>query len=71
MWIIASSIIAVYLAVGVGFINGLYLSADIMGYDKESTLIDIIVCAATWPSGVYMLSKSAKKARERKRNGKL
>lgn len=71
MWIIASSIIAVYFAVGVGFINGLYLSAVAVGYDEEPTLIDIIVCAVTWPSGVYIFSKSAKKARERKRNGKL
>ena len=71
MWIIASNIIAVYLAVGVGFINGLYPSAAVTGYDEEPTLIDIIVCAETCPSGVYIFCKSAKKARARKRNGKL
>lgn len=50
-------VLVVYISIGVGFFDGVYLTAKNIGLPDEPSAAAILVAILIWPYGIYLFSK--------------
>ena len=50
-------VLVIYISIGVGFFDGVYLAAKKSGFPDEPNAAAILAMIVSWPYGIYLLSK--------------
>ena len=49
--------LVVYISIGVGFFDGVYLAAKKSGFPDDPNAASMIAMIVSWPYGIYLLSR--------------
>ena len=57
-------VLVVYVSIGVGFFDGVYLAAKKSGFPDDPNAASMIAMIVSWPYGIYLLSRQGGENRD-------